>query len=680
MADAQYIIDVSAQMTGDETLAELDSLSAKLVGGGKDAQAFQAAMQGVSRELETAKAASKAANAALGEGSTVYAQLERAALQASKAAERAGQKNKGVVPAELVAAAAQANAAVQSYAGTLRTLEKNAATATAKEDALAKSLKNVNTLAGATNKAIAAQGEKLEKLRGALSASGGQAGAFASSLLAPVQGFTKLSASMGSANAAMVVGAAATAALVLGVVLLAAAAVAATIAVAAWAVGLADSARSAALSREALEAVNPELVALRGNIDAIAGETGLATAEISGLAKSLADAKVSAEDMPDALRAAALAERALGKGGSAKFLADIKAGKVAVADLAAASTSKLGGIVAQQMRGLDAQALKFKANVSGIFGGLNIEPVLAGLEILVGLFDKSTAAGQAIKFLFEELFQPLIDQAKTAAIVLEAFALGFVIGLLKMYIAAKPTIKAISEFFSFEDTSLEDVLNAVAVAAEYLAPVAAVLAAIVGGALVVAFAAGAAALALFYAPVALAIAAFGALVAGVSAAWDFLKGLDFAAIGTAIIQGLVNGITGGASAVLSAITGAVQGAIDGAKRLLGIASPSKVFAEIGVNTSEGFAGGVEDGAPEAQSAMAQMVSPASSASAAGAAPASGAATAPAGGSALDILKGAIFNFYGVEGAEDAEARFGELLTRVLEGDAAALGAHVQGAT
>ncbi len=680
MADATYIVDIAAQMTGDETLAELDSLSAKLLGGGKDAQAFQTAMQGVSRELDAAKAASKAANAALGEGSTVYAQLERAALQASKAAERAGQKNKGVVPPELVAAAAQANAAVQSYAVTLRTLEKNATAATQKEDALAKSLKNVNTLAGATNKAIAANAEKIEKLRGALSASGGQAGAFASSLLAPVQGFAKLSASMGSANAALVVGAAATAAMVVGVVLLAAAAVAATVSIAAWAVGLADSKRSAELSREALEAVNPELVALRGNIDAIASETGLATAEISGLAKTLLEAKVSAEDIPAALRAAALAESALGKGGSAKFLADIKAGKVAVADLASTATSKLGGIVAQQMRGLDAQSAKLKANVSGIFGGLNIEPVLAGLEILVGLFDKNTASGETIKFLFETVFQPLIDQAKTAAIVIEAFALGFEIGLLKMYIAAKPTIKAISEFFSFEDTSLEDVLNAVATAAEYLAPVVVGLALVIGGALTAAFAAGALGLALFYAPIALAIAAFGALVASVSAAWEFLKGLDFAAIGTAIIDGLVNGIKAGAGAVLSAITGAVQGAIDGAKRLLGIASPSKVFAEIGVNTSEGFAGGVEDAAPDAQSALSAMVSPVSASSSASAGPAGGAVTAPAGASALDILKGAVFNFYGVEGAEDSERRFGELLTRVLEGDAAALGAHVQGAT
>jgi hypothetical protein len=36
----------------------------------------------------------------------------------------------------------------------------------------------------------------------------------------------------------------------------------------------------------------------------------------------------------------------------------------------------------------------------------------------------------------------------------------------------------------------------------------------------------------------------------------------------------------------------------------------------------------------------------------------------------------VFNFYGVQGAEDAVSRFGELLTSVLEGDAAQAGAGV----
>lgn len=66
-------------------------------------------------------------------------------------------------------------------------------------------------------------------------------------------------------------------------------------------------------------------------------------------------------------------------------------------------------------------------------------------------------------------------------------------------------------------------------------------------------------------------------------------------IGSNIIQGLVNGITGAAGSVISAIGGVVDNAIGWAKNLLGIASPSKVFAEIGDYTMQGMEEGIEDG-------------------------------------------------------------------------------------
>jgi hypothetical protein len=162
-------------------------------------------------------------------------------------------------------------------------------------------------------------------------------------------------------------------------------------------------------------------------------------------------------------------------------------------------------------------------------------------------------------------------------------------------------------------------------------------------------------------------------------------------IGGDIIAGIVAGITGGAGAVINAIGGAVTGAIDHAEKLLGIKSPSKVFAKIGGYTAEGFAGGVEDGAPAAQDAMSSMVSPSDAKQAAlsgdlGAfanipspadAPRAGAAPA-ASGAGVD-LSHAVFQFYGVEGAADVEGRMGEILTKILEGKAAQLGTAPAGA-
>lgn len=66
-------------------------------------------------------------------------------------------------------------------------------------------------------------------------------------------------------------------------------------------------------------------------------------------------------------------------------------------------------------------------------------------------------------------------------------------------------------------------------------------------------------------------------------------------VGSNIIQGLVNGITSGAQSVIDAIGGVVNDAISWAKELLGIASPSKVFKEIGDFTMQGMEEGINGG-------------------------------------------------------------------------------------
>lgn len=78
-------------------------------------------------------------------------------------------------------------------------------------------------------------------------------------------------------------------------------------------------------------------------------------------------------------------------------------------------------------------------------------------------------------------------------------------------------------------------------------------------------------------------------------------------IGRNIIQGLVNGITGAAGRVVSAITGAVGNAIGAAKKLLGIASPSKLFKKFGGYTMEGFEIGIEKSVPDTVNAMRSAV-------------------------------------------------------------------------
>jgi hypothetical protein len=720
---AQYAINIAAQMTGaSQTYAELDQLTAKLSGGGKGAAHFQEAIKQVSAQLDVARVATASANADLARGAEEYRLLERAADQAAKKAEKAALAGK--LDPTMSRDVAMATAALERQAATMKVLEGAAASAGKKEGDLVRTLGNVRTLSGHVDRSLAQQSERLSRVQGALSQIGGPVGLLGQRLLIPIKGFSEMSQSMGVMNATALITVAGVALLAAAVAALSVAFVAGVASAAAWAIKLGDTKRSAELSRDAIEQIRPGLIALRGEFILISDATGQSETALIALHKALADAKVGAAQMPAALRAAALAEAALGQGGASEFVAKIKAGTLAVDEFAANAERQFGGVVARQMLGLEMQGQRFRKNIGGLFGDLNIDSALEGLQVLVSLFDKSESSGKAIKLLFETVFQPLIDQARNAADVVTGFALGFLIGLMKVYIAVKPVLTAVAEFFGFKDTSLVEVCKSAAAAGEFVAKAFIALAAVWG---VVAIAiglilTGTVALSvaigyLVFRAVAFAVSAFQGWLqiiqsipawfsAGVAAVVAFgqnvisaiggmidsvrgyFAGLDMATIGRDIMAGLASGIMGSAKTVVDAMGGAVRGAIDSAKRLLGIASPSKVFAGLGAYTGEGFAQGIEDQTGSAQQAMAALVEPPETPlsrqdelSGNFGAQLSQAASAPVASSAASSapavsMAGAILNFYGVKDGPDSADRFGEWLTKALEGDAASLGGEV----
>jgi len=137
--------------------------------------------------------------------------------------------------------------------------------------------------------------------------------------------------------------------------------------------------------------------------------------------------------------------------------------------------------------------------------------------------------------------------------------------------------------------------------------------------------------------------------------------------GANLITSLAGGITSSAQSVIDAVTSSVGGAISWAKQLLGIASPSKVFTQIGAYTSQGFAQGIaqnDNAVSSAAGAMAQRAiggaagaafpSTAAPGGIAGAGQAAGAAQQGAGGSMISI--GSItVHVTGGKGVEAAEA-------------------------
>lgn len=88
---------------------------------------------------------------------------------------------------------------------------------------------------------------------------------------------------------------------------------------------------------------------------------------------------------------------------------------------------------------------------------------------------------------------------------------------------------------------------------------------------------------------------------------DILKALgDLGSLlfnaGKDIILGLINGLKNAAGAVIDFFKNMISDAIDSVLGFLGIGSPSRVFMRIGQDTAEGFAVGIQDGAPLAASA------------------------------------------------------------------------------
>jgi hypothetical protein len=115
------------------------------------------------------------------------------------------------------------------------------------------------------------------------------------------------------------------------------------------------------------------------------------------------------------------------------------------------------------------------------------------------------------------------------------------------------------------------------------------------------------------------------LVSGVVDFFKWLGELPFAAVewGKAIVDGLWDGIKNGWTKVVDGVKGLASDITKTVKGALGIASPSKVMLGLGGFTAEGFALGVEKGAPRVQGAFTDLVVPPAPASAAGSGPSRG---------------------------------------------------------
>lgn len=493
-------------------------------------------------------------------------------------------------------------AGADSAAASLDSLTDKIVGAGTSAPAAVKSLEEIGDAAKDAGESGGLADFRFKKLSGSLGGLGGPLGAAGQKVTAFADDVQDMTEILGGGGAALAI---------FPVLIAAATAalVAGSAALFAWSVNASDAARSSALLSDGIAGSVQGGRDLDATIHALGSKVPQTREELLAMAGDLRKSGLSGDALSAALEDTAT-----------------KAAKL-----------KWGPDFVKQTLALPNQIARLKANFTGLFSGLKIDALLEGLAEIVKLFDANEASGKAVKVVFESLFQPLTDGLTSIIPKIIGWVLQVEIWFLKAAIAVKPFTNEILEagkFVAFTGALIAGVLagglgivlvNVIAVAQQ----------------------------------VGFLINAFERVVA-------YLRATDLSTIGSDMITGLANGITGAAGKVLSAMTGAVGGAIDGAKNLLGIHSPSKVFAEIGTQTGAGMAQGVEASTGGVQSALEGMVSTPTAPSATPSGMARGGAS----------VTGNTFVFNGVAGVEDAEASFGALLTRLLEGDAAQIGGAV----
>jgi hypothetical protein len=451
---------------------------------------------------------------------------------------------------------------------------------------------------------------------------------------------------------------------------------------------------------------------MQAAVDRVSASVSIGRDKVAGYAETLYRAGLRGKNLEVALEGTSVKASALGDAagaGFAGFAATVALSGGAVKRLADDVKNRFGGVVQKQMSSLQVQQLKARENWNSLFRGIRIEPFLDSLKRLRDMLNVNTAAGQALKSLFTTFLQPLFNAADTGLVFMRRFFKQMLIGALEMKIAYQEVRNWFARTFGKSQvTQAKDLLDQIDLGRYAVYALATAFTVLAGKATISAIAAlvrfGATLLATVIPavwsavtatasfavsilavtwPFLLAAVAVAAFVAGIAALYDLWNEIDWTDLGRNLWKGLVDGLKGGWEAVKSVFSDLADEAANAFKTALGIASPSKVFAELGIEIPKGVQQGIQLGTPAAQQAAADVVTAPKLGSTTQNVPApeAGTSAAAAGGKgARTITIGELHIHATSSEPKTLAAAFRRELESVLEGVSLEAGAPQLGAT
>ena len=277
-----------------------------------------------------------------------------------------------------------------------------------------------------------------------------------------------------------------------------------------------------------------------------------------------------------------------------------------------------------------------KSFATHLFEDVDIKPFIDGVKKLGEAFSATTPAGHAMKFLVEKGFNMLFKAVAALLPYVQKFFLQLIIWSLKAYLFIKHHWEAVTVLFKVVGATLLVIAAVFGVVAASIVGTIAALASLTA----IAAAAVAGIVYLGYKLVEFAVSVAGAFPNAIKAverfavdSWDKLKSWVASASEAAgnFVEGLVQGIEAGISRVTDSVANLGHEAADALKKALGIASPSKVMFEAGMNTGQGFADGLDASQTAVSQAAVSSASPVSGMSMAAMQPSGAGPTSPTAG-------------------------------------------------